>query len=75
MKICLKQIEFRKEILQYGKHAPKNYNASMLKFMQQNLFLIEKYWENKGVSLAGHSGLGRIKNIENGILLEIVRLL
>ena len=48
LKICLKQIEFRKEILQYGKHAPKNYNASMLKFMQQNLFLIEKYWENKG---------------------------
>lgn len=48
LRICLKKIEFRKEILQYGKHAPRNYNASMLKFMQQNLILIEKYWENKG---------------------------
>lgn len=47
LKVCSKQIELRKEILQYGKQAPKNYNVSMVKFMEQNLFLIKKYWENK----------------------------
>lgn len=47
LKVCLRQIELRKEILQYGKQASKNYNASMVKFMGQNLLLVEEYWKHK----------------------------
>lgn len=47
LRVCSRHIELRKEILEYGKRAHKNYNASMVKFMGQNLSLIEKYWANK----------------------------